>query len=34
MTQPVEIIQAMYAAFGRGDVPGLLTMLSLSLIHI
>ena len=28
MTQPVEIIQAMYAAFGRGDVPGLLTMLS------
>jgi uncharacterized protein len=28
MSQPVQIVQAMYGAFGRGDVPALLAMLS------
>lgn len=28
MSQPVEIVQSMYAAFGRGDVPALLAMVS------
>jgi len=28
MSNPVEIVQAAYAAFGRGDIPGLLNYLS------
>jgi ketosteroid isomerase-like protein len=28
MATPTEIIQSMYAAFGRGDIPGLLEMLT------
>jgi hypothetical protein len=28
MSQPVQIVQAMYEAFGRGDVPALVAMLS------
>lgn len=28
MTNPTETIQAMYGAFGRGDIPSLLAMLS------
>jgi len=28
MSNPVEIVQAAYAAFGRGDIPGLLKYLS------
>jgi uncharacterized protein len=28
MSNPTEIIQSMYAAFGRGDVPALLEMLT------
>jgi len=28
MNSPVQIVQALYGAFGRGDVPALLTMLS------
>lgn len=28
MSNPVEIVQSLYAAFGRGDVPALLDLLS------
>jgi hypothetical protein len=28
MATPTEIVQSMYAAFGRGDIPGLLEMLT------
>lgn len=28
MNSPVQIVQSLYAAFGRGDVPALLDMLS------
>ena len=28
MTSPTEIVQGLYAAFGRGDVPALLDLLS------
>jgi len=28
MNQPVQVIQSLYAAFGRGDVPGVLALLS------